>query len=319
MSTNPKEKSMHYYWVHGLCISSALLLPELYPLSPADAQSWSVLSLNVSIELGKTPEFLENPKSEGVLYQAVPDRFLLRIDGIARYLVEGGSRIVIEPDLQATEDEIRFFLFGSPMGALLHQRNVFILHGSAIETDRGAVVFIGSSGAGKSAIAAAFLQRGYRVLTDEICTVTIDEKKQFVVQPGLAEIYLWRDVLKKLAYNPESLRRVRPGLQKYALASSEANPPQPPQPTPLRVIYHLEIFNELKVNLASTKPREKIQHLLARTYQEPFFQVLGDKTKRFERTTQIARNAEIKGVKRPKGSLDYLDDLTETIEKDWRD
>ena len=306
---------MHHYWVHGLCISSELLLPELYQLSSKQGQEWSFSSPNVSIELGKTPKSLENAKSEGVLYQAAPDRFLLKLDGIARYLVEDGSRIVIQPDLQATEDEIRFFLFGSPMGALLHQQSLFILHASAIDTDRGAVVIIGSSGAGKSAIAAAFQQQGYRIITDEICTVTPDETGQLVVRPGLREIYLWGDVLRKLDYNPESLRRVRPGLDKYALTLSQV---VAPEPTSLRCIYHLKTFNQPEVKLVPAKPTDKVKYLLTHTYRESFLPSSAQKSKRFNRAIEIARNIEIEEVKRPQSPVWSLDEVTATLEKNWR-
>ena len=64
--------------------------------------------------------------------------------------------------------DIRVFLLGSCLGALLHQRGVLALHASAIETDQGAVLFMGDSGMGKSTTLQAFIKRGYKMLADDI-------------------------------------------------------------------------------------------------------------------------------------------------------
>ncbi|MCP4397035.1 MAG: hypothetical protein GY801_07015 [bacterium] len=63
----------------------------------------------------------------------------------------------------------------SELGALLHQRELLPLHGSAIKVNDGVCVFVGLSGNGKSTVAAAFRQRGYQVLADDVCVVSIRE------------------------------------------------------------------------------------------------------------------------------------------------
>ena len=99
---------------------------------------------------------LQDPGGQGVLYQSAPRQFLLKISRVARYLVSDGNEIIVDPEPDADLSAIRLFLFGSAFGALLHQRGILPLHGSAIVTSRGAVVFAGVSGSGKSALACAF-------------------------------------------------------------------------------------------------------------------------------------------------------------------
>src|SRR5690606_97236 len=96
---------------------------------------------------------------------------LLQVDGVARYLVSGGRRITIDRDPAVEDDDVRLFLLGSVFGAMLHQRGDLVLHGSAIEWEGAAVVFMGFSGVGKSTTASAFRQRGHAVLTDDLCVV----------------------------------------------------------------------------------------------------------------------------------------------------
>ena len=85
---------------------------------------------DVYIRFGSVPDALHEVRTQGVLYQAAPGRLLIKLDGIAKYLVQAGKEIVIEPDCAADEDTIRLFLFTSPLGALFHQRGLLALHGS---------------------------------------------------------------------------------------------------------------------------------------------------------------------------------------------
>ncbi len=73
----------------------------------------------------------------GVMAQAEgADRFLLAIPGVAAFHVHGGREIIIQPAPQADAAAIRLFLLGSAFGALLHQRGITPMHGSAVALPR---------------------------------------------------------------------------------------------------------------------------------------------------------------------------------------
>ena len=97
----------------GLNIASELLCPELLPGDAGNPE--------VYILYGRVPTSLENPEAEGLVYQAKPGLFLLKMDNIARYLVSEGTEVVIDRVADSRNDEIRLFLFGSVMGVLLQQ------------------------------------------------------------------------------------------------------------------------------------------------------------------------------------------------------
>ena len=159
-----KNKTYHYK-SHGLHIESELFCPELLPYKPKEQAAY------VYIRYGTVPEAVDNPIRKGVAYQAAKNQFLLKLDKIAHYWVSNGKEIVIQPAPNSQENKIRRFLLGSSLAALLHQRGCFILHGSAIETKAGAVIFVGASGVGKSTLAAAFHARGYRILADDVSSI----------------------------------------------------------------------------------------------------------------------------------------------------
>ena len=96
-----------YYTAYGLQIASELPLPELLP-SPATHPE-------VHIRYGSVPTGLDNPVMQGVVFQAQPDQLLLRLEGIANYLISDGDTITIYSlngfDWGRTEIEINGGLF----------------------------------------------------------------------------------------------------------------------------------------------------------------------------------------------------------------
>jgi len=137
---------MYHYFAHGLSITSELLCPELTQVEPNGHAP------DVIIRLGATPTTLENPTKQSVLYQAKPNHFLLTLDQIARFWVQDGKQITIEPAAESHEDTIRLFLLGSALGALLHKRGQVGL-GPVSDRLRGhSTIISGPSGVGKSSL-----------------------------------------------------------------------------------------------------------------------------------------------------------------------
>lgn len=302
---------MLHYTAHGLTIASELTCPELMPESddaPADA----------SVVFGTTPTALDAPTGQGVAYQARVNEFLLCLPGVARFWVQDGSRITIEPDVGVDEDTIRLFLLGSVLAALLVQRGQVILHGSAIETERGAAVFVGQSGIGKSTTAAAFQQRGHRVLADDVCSIAWDAAAQRAfVHPGLAHLKLWADSRDKLALQEAAVRRVRPELEKYALPLLES---YDPQPVPLHAVYILQTaprndaLAEWKIEeLGRLEKARELEHNL---YRMRFMDDLGRREQIFQELTRATRRARVCRVTRPEKGF-RLDELVEHVSADW--
>ena len=64
-------------------------------------------------------------------------------------------------------------------GALLMQRKILPLHGSAVAIDGKAYAIVGDSGAGKSTLASAFLNKGYQLLSDDVIAVSLSQMKTF--------------------------------------------------------------------------------------------------------------------------------------------
>ena len=174
------------YSVFGLHVRSDLPLPELLA-----AEGSSKPQVRVSI--GKAPE----PPAAGAGPHLTDGGLLLVIAGIARYFVQDGSTIIVDPEPGVPDANLRLFLLGSAMGALLHQRGLLPLHANAVEIGGRAFAFMGASGSGKSTLAAWFHDHGYRIIADDVCAIRFDGE-QPVVAPGLPRLRLWKEALEGL-------------------------------------------------------------------------------------------------------------------------
>jgi hypothetical protein len=243
------------YLAYGLPILSGLALPELPIRNYPDPQQ-------VRIHAGVVAPELAGCTGKGALFQTDQSRFLLCLDGIARYLVTNGNQIVVDPAPETDADSVRLFLLGSVFGALLHQRGLLPLHASAIETARGVVLFAGASGTGKSTLAGAFYRRGYRVVADEICALDGDG-----VLPAIPHLVLWPDAVEELGLWSEAVMQVRPTIRKFRVP---VEPWASQAPLPVYAIYFLSMTNRPNFAVSRLRGVEKLQALINCTFRRQF-------------------------------------------------
>lgn len=152
-------------------------------------------SADVLIEEGPVPERLSSPSHEGVSYAINDTQVLLAVPQGARYLIEGGERIIYERNGKS-DREVALFLLGSAWGALCYQRSLLPLHASAVLINDRVHAFTGPSGAGKSTLAAALAQRGFSFFTDDVLIIDPAELgRQTPCYSGRKDLKLWEDAL----------------------------------------------------------------------------------------------------------------------------
>lgn len=192
------------YTLFGLTLRSAMPLPELPAATPGSAPDMVIDYGEVSGEVERDGQPQE---TEGGA--------MFAIEGVARYAILGGDRIVIEPAPAAAERNVRLYLLGSAMGMLLHQRGLLPLHANAVEIDGKAVAFMGPSGAGKSTLAAWFHDRGYQVIADDVCVVRFDGGGHPTLCPGLPRLRLWKDAIEATGREPSVYDRSYAGDEEW--------------------------------------------------------------------------------------------------------
>ena len=295
------ESTMFRYTAYGLHVSSVLEIPPLTvgEAGPAD----------VTIQLGPIAEALDQPLLRGVCYEAVRGELLLHLPGIARYLVRDGSEITIDRVPEAQDDAVRLFLLNVVLGALLQQRGLLVLHGSAVATEDGAILFVGPSASGKSTLAGEFLRRGYRVLADELCAIVAapDGPRLWPANPHLQ---LWGNVLDRLGLAPaKRWSRVRAGLEKYYVPVEQFSTAS----VPVVAVNSLHTSNTGELARTPLKGIAKFKELTENLFQPRFAKGMRMLQQSFEQIQGLAQTVRLARLDRPRSSF-LLRELADLVE-----
>ena len=101
-----------------------------------------------------------------------------------------------------------------------------------------AIAVLGPAGCGKSTTAAAFSERGYSILAEDV--VTLDDRgDQFLIRPAYPCIRLWPASVKALYGSETHLPKLTPNWEKRYLDLTERPEQFQRQPLPLKAIYQL--------------------------------------------------------------------------------
>ena len=296
------------YHIFGLDIESAIPLPA----APITGHSGKRLP-DIVIQYGNPPDHLANPQSRGRHYQARPGEFLLHVDSVAHYYVRDGRHIEVAPEPGVKDESVLIYLLGSAFGALLHQRNILVLHAGAIEIKGRSVLFTGDSGIGKSTLAAGFHKRGYPFLADDVCAVGMINLQPAVI-PGFPRLKLWADVLTKLEHNKDQLKSVRwtKGMDKYFLPVD----PVHRSPVLLKSVFVLETAKSDEIKITRLTGADKINFIIKNTYRLQFLNGLGGKKEHFRQCAAVAAQTCVYRVVRPRTGF-LLEELMDALEKEF--
>ena len=275
-------------------------------------KSYSAVDIRVS--LGTVPEFLPEARDAGPFQQVTPEAVLFSFPGVARYLVQNGTEIIIQPEPGAPETRLRLFLLGTAAALLLHQRGILPLHASGIRTPKGAVLFTGHSGFGKSTLLATFLERGYDMLTDDVAAISLAENGRPFVAPSYPHFKLWADSAEMLNKATDSLERIRPELDKFAVPAAVA---LDDQPQPLHAIYVLTPTNDPELRLEPLQDARKFNVFLDHTWQKMALKRMNRHAEHFRQSVAIANQVRLCRVYRPEKPFQPYA-LADLIEADFR-
>jgi len=299
--------SLNAYWAYGLRIHSGLVCPEL-PVHTEEAGDPDVTFCLLP------PSPLESDTLENGYYDVQPGIFRLAVPGVAQFRVEGGCRILIVPLPDVPLEKVRLFLLGSAMGALLYQRGLFPLHGSAVETPWGAMIFVGAQGEGKSTLAAEFHRKGYRLLSDDVCAVALTAQG-LTILPALAQIRLCADAFERLG----APRGAHFHVDKFMVPLGDGYCPDPVPLRAIHVLRHSDSENSADWAAPAFDPIlgfERVQCLLENLYRPHYLKGQGTQGDLMRLAGLIAQKATLAAVTRRRDP-DVVDKLVGFLESAW--
>ena len=189
------------YRAFGLTIVSEVPLPDFLPgEGPAD----------LSIRYGT----VEPPPTGGpepwYRWEAAEGAFRLCWEGVGCFQLRNRSELTVDPAPGVEPGQLRDFLTGSVMAAVLQRRGwLMLLHAGSVSLGGGAVAFCGPSGEGKSTLTGALLRRGHALVADDIVPIRLTGDGP-QVQCAFPRMKLTPDSAAALGCDPASLSPINP-------------------------------------------------------------------------------------------------------------
>ncbi len=299
---------VQHYSISGLAVSSEIELPGLAAIAAGGEHA-----IDVTIRQQPVPVALEGAEVTSATWQLDANRFLLRVPGIARFLLSGGREIRFEAEPGADPADIPVFILGTAFGILLHQRQQVVLHASAVQVNGLAVLFCGASGAGKSTIAAALAQRGFPLVTDDVCAISIGGSAGPIVHSDGRQLKLWAQAIEHLDLSADRGEPVRAKLKKFYVKPGQFAV----EPLRLGAIYALR---ESRPPHATGIERPNVVDaaliLRRNAYRPLLVRRMGQKANYFHAATTMANHAGIFHLTR---ELNFaaMPDTIERLERHW--
>lgn len=292
--------------VYGLTMLSDLDLPELQPAEFG-------ATIDVVIEQGPVDEVAVNdPGNVRHYVDGRPDCLRLNIPGIVQMDIQGGTRITCHRQSGVEDDELRLYLLGSGLGAVLMQRGFLVFHGNAIKLQgqEGAIICIGDSGSGKSTTAIAMLMRGHKILADDVCPLDSSGN----VLPGMARAKLWQQTALQLGIETTNLSRICRADAKFNVPLGDAHCNEQQW---VRAFYWLVPDDVNEVTITEVGGSDKFVVLRNNVYRPEYLRPLGLEIDYLGRISEIATKTPVFKLVRPTVGFD-VDAVVEAIVRNDR-
>lgn len=186
------------------------------------------------------------------------------LDQLVLVFTTSGSRIWVKWPDDLSSALRAFNLIGPGLAMALKLQGKTILHASVVDIGGISIALAGPSGVGKSTLAAAFEQSGYRVLTDDLCVLDTSASGRFAIPPGPPRIRLLPDSAEALLGGGSELIPTPDGDKlEHSLKWVTARGGQ--QAVPLAAIYFLTGRAD-HMTISTISPRDALFLLLKNSY-----------------------------------------------------
>ncbi|MDD9266537.1 aldolase [Paenibacillus sp. GCM10023248] len=275
----------------GLTISSDMDLPELIKMN----DQLEVTDIEILIDPELTSLFFElsdNPQK----FLIKENLIMFHLPEIATFSIKEGRRITVSPMIGAEAGEIRLLVLGTCMGAILMQRGIFPMHGSAVAINGKAYAIVGDSGAGKSTLASAFLNQGYELLSDDVIAVSLQEGNSPYVIPSYPQQKLWQDSLSNFGMECSNYQSLYGRVNKYYVPVAAR---YHQEPLPLTGVIELVKSEADTIEIRRIEKLSRFSPLFYHTYRNFLIQGMGLTEWHFKTSVCILQHIKMFQLSRP--------------------
>lgn len=301
----------HWYRAYGLVIRSDVDLPEFLPGAQGDHD----LAIHLADDAAE--QWAASGGCEDNLYAFLPapvGGYVMRVPGVCDYWVRDGREINIAPAPGSDIVSVRLFLLGSAFGMAFHQRGLLVLHGATVLHARGASIFVGQSGQGKSTLAASLGRAGYAIFGDDTMPLWPSADGGFEVWPGSRMFKLWSDTIGALGASAAGLDSVGQRMDKYFFPNAAQ-----PEDRPTRVFEIVELVTSEEHAGPVIEPLrglEALRVIAENTYRPQYVPLLGQEADHFRLCSALTGAASVCRLHRP-WAVDRIGESIALIRSRW--
>ncbi len=254
-------------------------------------------------EDGESASFLYRaPGFEVLRFPGVLD-FYLWPDRVTCHLVDPRSQFLVE---------IR--LLGPVLAYWLERRGCASIHASAVVLEGRTAAFLSTHGGGKTGLAAALMQAGGELLTDDLLPVE-ERGGVFLAHPGYPQMRMWPDEAAWFLGGCDDLPLVHPELSKRRVpVGPDGFGAFCGHPLPLSYLYLPERRPEARgpVEIHPVAPRDAVIELVRHSFSPFLVEAVGLQSSRFDRFARLVRQVPVRRLSYPSG-FDRLSDVAEAL------
>ena len=314
------------YRLFGLTLASDFRLVKRLALLGNDAHNLTFTCAVVESLPGDwtrvRPTYISPYKTkdgESILYvYRQPACDVLHFTDVADFYV-WPDRIVCYQLQRAYRYQVEMWLVGAVLALWLEQKGIPVMHASAVVVEDCAVAFLASSTGGKSSIAAALMQYGCPLLTDD--ALAIERRgSTFIGQPGYPRMRLWPDMAEHFLGHFEDLELVHPEVSKRTVpVGTDGLGDFCDVPQPLGCLY-IPIRRDpevggTEIEIMPVSLRDATIELVRYSFLTRVLAALGLQPRRLNYLAQIAKQVPIRRIIYPSG-LQHLPRVCEKLLED---
>jgi len=249
--------------------------------------------------------FYREPQGEILRFSRAGD-FRIDSDHIDGYLLDG------ERDLA----ELRFL--GPVLSYWFERRGFPTLHASAVSVNGRTVAFASHHGGGKSGLAAAMLQVGASLLTDDLLVLE-EREDRWEARPAYPEMRMWPDEAAHFVGPPEGLPLVQADSAKRRVAIGNGGFGSfHDASAPLSCIYLTSRTQETDggVEVLPVSRGEALIELVRHSFSPRLVEAAGLQPARLDRLARLVRSVPVRRLVYPSGFA-RLPEVAEILLRSW--
>ncbi len=292
--TDAPPRPLYTYRAFGLAVESDMELDGFVPSEPSGTP-------DVRVRRG-TPALAYDG---GVHVRAkAPD--------VLEASIGEGRDVIVDANPEADPLYVSAIVTGELFSVVLRQRGLLVLHGSGVARDGRAIGFVGNSGWGKSTLAASLVERGWRLLTDDLLVVDglLNEADTPTVIPTHPSMRLSEEAIDRVDAAGAAQGQAHALTTKVRVDQTGAFSDQP---TPLHQVFVLDPRLSDAHQAAPLSAREAVDEMVRHTRGRRLLVSPSAMATHLAQCASLARRVPVASLRRQYG-LDHLDALCDLVE-----